>query len=105
MNFLGKVKYFVVFLFLIFICIYGVGSNGFYEYKLNQKKYMTEEMIKKFENDINNGVDIDIDDYVVNENKNYDNSFTTISRKISRYVDKGFEKMFKFIFKYIDSNV
>lgn len=103
MNYLKMFKSCFVILVLFFLFTYVVGSSGFYEYKLNEKKFLTEERIKQFEEDVDNGVDIDINNYVIDTNKDYDNVFTNLSRKISSYINKGFEEAFKYIFRYIDS--
>lgn len=103
MKYVKLLKAFSLFLFLFFIFIYIVGSSGFYEYKLNEKKVLTEEQIKKFENDVNSGAKVDINDYIIPE-KNYDNTFTKVNRDISRYISKGFEETFKYLFRYIDGN-
>lgn len=94
-------KYIIVLIFLIFIFTYYFGSNVF-EYKLKNKKVLTEEQIEKFEEDIKKGNKIDITEYVVKE-KNYDNIITVTSRKISKYIDKGFENLFKYLLKYIET--
>ena len=87
-----------------FFFIYGVGGNGFYEYKLSEKKYLTEEQIAKFENDIRNNVDVDASSYLIDE-KNNDNFITDVNRKISKYINLGFEKFFKYIFEYMNSEI
>lgn len=93
-----------IILFLFFIFVYSLGSNGFYEYKLNRKKFLTEEQIKKFEEDVANGKTIDINNYMEVEEKNYDNTFTDINRKISSYITKGFKKAFEYLFRYLENN-
>lgn len=104
MKYIKVLKASLAFLFLLFIFLYIVGSSGLYEYKLNEKKVLTEEQIKKFESDVNNGVKIDINDYIPIE-KNYDNAFTKLNRDISKYISTGFEKTFKYLFRYIDSSI
>jgi len=93
-----------ILIFLFFLFTYIVGSSGFYEYKLNENKNLTEEKIKQFENDLSNGVNIDINNYLEEGNKNYDNIFTKINRDISYYINKGFEVTFDYLFRYINSN-
>ncbi len=104
MKYIKFLKFGSTLLFLLFIFIYVVGSSGLHEYKLNEKKVLTEQQIKNFENDVNNGVKIDITDYIVPE-KNYDNVFTKTNRKISQYISKGFEESFKYLFRYINNSV
>lgn len=104
MKYIKFLKFGSTLFFFLFIFIYVVGSSGLYEYKLNEKKVLTEQQIKNFENDVNNGVKIDITDYIVPE-KNYDNVFTKTNRKISQYISKGFEESFKYLFRYINNSV
>ena len=59
-------------LFLIFLAIYYSANTGLIDYQAKYKKELTEEEIEKFEEDIKNGVDIDITDY----NKKYRRSFS-----------------------------
>jgi molecular chaperone GrpE (heat shock protein) len=94
-----------IFLLVFFLFIYIASNAGFYEYKLNEKKYLTEEKIKEFEQDIVNGVEIDINNYLTDTNKNYDNLFTNLNRDISKYINKGFEEVLKYLFKYIDKSL
>lgn len=35
-----------------FLFVYIIGSSGLYEYRLNNKKTLTEDAIKKFETDV-----------------------------------------------------
>ncbi len=104
MNYKKIFKFGIMFLFIMFIFIYAIGSSGLYEYKLNEKKVLTEEQIKNFENDVNSGNVIDITDYIIPE-KDYDNVFTKTNRKISQYISRGFEESFKYLFRYIDNNI
>lgn len=92
-------------LLIFFLFLYITSNSGFYEYKLNQKKVLTEEKIKEFEQDINSGKEININNYVNDTKKKYDNIFTDTSRAISNYINKGFEKVIKYLFKYIDSSL
>ena len=86
-----------------FLFVYIIGSSGLYEYRLNNKKTLTEDAIKKFETDVKNGVKIDLNDYIVVE-KNYDNELTRTNRKISNYIGSVFKKAFKYLFRYIGNN-
>ena len=83
-----------------FLFVYIIGSSGLYEYRLNNKKTLTEDAIKKFETDVKNGVKIDLNDYIVVE-KNYDNELTRTNRKISNYIGSMFKKA---LFRYIGNN-
>lgn len=93
-------KYGCVGLILLFFFFFYVG--GFiYKNKLTTKKVLTEEQIKKFEEDVKNGVTIDINDYVVRE-KNYENNVTRVNDTISSLINKTFRQIFKYLLKSID---
>ena len=95
------VKYLIYLVILSFFTLYFVSSTNLYEYKMEKKKTLTEDSIKKFEEDVKNGVQIDINDYIIKD-KNYDNKFTTVNREIANYVGKGFESIIKYIARYMN---
>lgn len=72
-----------------------------YEYRQHEKKVLTEEQIKKFESDVKNGVEIDINDYVFKE-KDYSNKIVKINDKISDVIEYGFKKAFNYVLKNIN---
>lgn len=59
-----------------------------------------------FENDIKEGKEIDINDYLNMNKKDYDNGFSksgrTISKKINELVSKAISKTLKIIIKAIE---
>ena len=60
----------VLILFLIFLGVYFAGKNGYYESVLHNKKNLTEEQIMKFENDIANNIEVDLNEYIPKEDNN-----------------------------------
>ncbi len=60
----------VLILFLIFLGVYFSGKNGYYESVLHNKKNLTEEQIMKFENDIANNIEVDLNEYIPKEDNN-----------------------------------
>jgi hypothetical protein len=94
------IKYFIVLILLIFLFIYNFGEM-MYKSDLTIKKELTEEQIKKFESDIKDGKEININNYIVKEN-NYSNSVTEINSNISHFIEKTFRKLFKYFIKNID---
>lgn len=80
-------------------------SNGYYETKIREKNIMTAEQIKKFEEDVKLGKEIDVDKYINPPVVNYDNKMSkagaTFSEKSEKVMQKGIgifisliEKMF-----------
>ncbi len=93
-------KYIVILLFLLFLFMFFFGNNV-YQYKLTNKKDLTNEQIEKFENDIKAGVEIDLNEYIV-KNKDYTNNVTRVNTFISNIINKCFGKVFEYLLKNID---
>ncbi len=93
-------KYGLIGLILIFFFLFFVG-DFVYRNKLTTKTILTEEQIKKFEEDVKNGVNIDINDYVVKD-KDYQNDVTRVNDTISSLINKVFKQIFKYLLKSID---
>ena len=82
-----------------FIVSYIIYETGYYEYKLQRKTVLTKEQMEKFEQDVNDGKDVDLQDYLVETEKNYTNNLTDTTIKVSStvnsYIKKGVELLFK----------
>lgn len=97
-----------VIILLILFCIYLIVevsySNGYLEYENYQKQIITEEAMKRFEEDVNNGKDISINDYISVNNKDYSSRTSRISasigKKIENFIDGGFKDILKTISKF-----
>ena len=97
---------FILLCFIIcFLVILFAGKTGYYEKKLRDNSILTEEQIKKFEEDIKNGKNVDISNYVINENKDYTTNFTNDVYSVSLKVEKTIDKIVKFIFNEIGKNI
>lgn len=97
---------FILLCFIIcFLVILFAGKTGYYEKKLRDNSILTEEQIKKFENDIKEGKNVDINNYVINENKDYTTNFTNDVYSVSLKVEKTIDKIVKFIFNEIGKNI
>lgn len=93
-------KYGCIGLVLLFFFFFFVGDI-IYKNRLTTKTILTEEQIKKFEEDVKNGVNIDINDYVVRD-KDYQNNVTRVNDTISSLINKTFKQIFKYLLKSID---
>lgn len=87
-------------LLLIFIAVYISDMNGYYAYSNYERTIVTEEGIKQFENDVKEGKEIDIKDYVKDDN-NYENNVSKISLNISNTIGKYVRKSLVAVFKRI----
>lgn len=88
-------------LFLIFISLYIALESGYYEAKITKKTAMTEESIKKFEEDIKNGNPIDVNSYTFEEHKDYSNNTTDaaifIGSKVESFMSSGITEVFDIV--------
>lgn len=95
-NKILKVLFFVC--FITFLTFYIAQQSGYYEYNERKKMSFTKEQIEQFEEDIRNGKEIDINNYVQNSNKNYQNKVSkltlNVSENISKYTKKGVNIIF-----------
>ena len=85
-------------LFLIFISLYIALQSGYYESKIAKKTAMTEESIKQFEQDVKDGKNIDLNNYVFEEKKDYSNNTTDaaifIGGKVENFMSSGISDIF-----------
>ena len=92
-------KFFLV-LLIGFTAIYISETTGYYEFEQHNKKVLTEEKIKQFEEDIANGKNIDINNYVVTNEQNYETKLSKFGDKMSNKIEKlvvdGLNNTFKF---------
>ena len=90
-------------LFLLFITIYIAMNFGYYESRMSDKAKLTEDNIKRFENDVKEGRTIDINSYIVEEEKDYSNSVTkagnAVSQTVSTFMTDGLNGIFDILKK------
>lgn len=90
-------------LFIVYMGLYIANSAGYYESKLSDKVKLTSESITKFENDVAQGKDVTIDDYLEKEHIDYSNKASKLGLKISegseKFMTKGLSKFLKVIGK------
>lgn len=86
---------------LTFLALYFSQATGYYDYKEHKKVILTNEQIKKFEEDVASGKNLDIEEYLVNTNKDYQTKMSKLGLKISEgigeYATKGIESTFKIL--------
>ena len=73
---------------IIFFCSYFMEKTGYYEYKLQNKKILTEQEMLKFEQDVKEGKDVSLEDYLSNTNIDYSNTLTKTTSNISIKLNK-----------------
>ena len=82
-----------VFLLVIFFGLYFSSKTGYYETEEKNKTILTLEQIKAFEQDVQNGAEIDLKDYLKTFEKNYDNSVSKHALQISNFIGKMVKNM------------
>ena len=90
--------------FIMFLRLYSMSINGYVE-NINMKKTLfTEEQIKNFENDVNNGEYIDMKDYTLVKDIDYSNKVSDFGEDLSELISLAARKsidMFNNIFAYL----
>lgn len=99
------IKVFLLAFIIVFLVVYFSSSNGYYQYELNKKTNLTQEAIQRFEQDVKDGKEIDINNYLVNEKKDYSNNFSNAGLKLSNNIKKIFSEGVKFLFDSIGNLV
>ena len=95
----SKLLKLLLFLFVAFLILVISKETGLYEYQVHTKTTLTKEAMLKFENDVEKGLDVSIDDYLDNEYKDYSNVVTKTGSNINKFVEtfmnKGIKKTLK----------
>ncbi len=89
----------LIILFLIYICFYLTQINGYYEFTQYNKKTITEEAIKQFEKDLQEGKEISMENYVSSSYKDYSNNISNLGKNTSTAIEKFMTKGISNIFK------
>lgn len=98
-------KVILLLLFLMFLALYYSANTGLIDYQAKNKMELTEEQIKKFENDVKNNVEIDLEEYVVDYEKEYDNNISKTTMSISKTIGETIQNTLDFLFKNIDKAI
>lgn len=90
-------KNIMLILFIIYAGLYILDKTGYYEGNARRKVEFTEEQIKKFEEDVKNGEKIDLNEYLVNQNKDYSNTASklgyNISHSLETFLNRGLKSI------------
>ena len=77
------IKFISMSIFLVFIMAYVIEKSGYYEYNLQDKKNLTEKEIKRFEEDVKKGKDVDVYKYLKNNKRDYSSNLTRATSNFS----------------------
>lgn len=88
-------------LFIAFFSLYVSEATGYYEFEQHKKVTLTQEKIKQFEQDVADGKEVDIKDYMGEKEMDYQTKISQaglkISESIGKYVQGGLETTFEFL--------
>ncbi len=91
-----------------FVVSYIIYQTGYYEYKLQNRAVLTKEQMEQFETDVNEGKDVTLNDYLIDNHVDYSNKLTNITvkvnNKVNKYIKKSIEEVFKLLNKFVQDN-
>ena len=89
---------------ILFLVLYIGQATGYYKIAENRKVALTEDAIRRFEEDVSAGKKIVASNYLVKE-KNYNNNISILCIKVSQIIEKGFDKVMNYIFNELEGVV
>lgn len=87
---------------IAFTAIYISQATGYYEYEQHRNVVLTSEQIKKFEEDVKNGKDVDALSYLEEEKKDYSSNISNFGLKISNNLSKMVKNFIDKTFKVLN---
>lgn len=97
-------KNIAIILVFLFIAIYVTTKSNYQQIENQKQNILTEEAIKRFEQDVSEGKEIIASNYLTKE-KNYDNKISSLGLKISNLIEKTYKKTINKIFKELSKLV
>ena len=100
------IKVITLLLFIIFITLFFASYTGYYDYENRKMTNLTQEQMKKFEEDIKNGVNLDLENYLVKPKNDYQSFLSKIGSKTSKTVSSvisgSVNYTFDFLIKFVE---
>lgn len=96
-----KFKFLLYGLVLLFCLLYFASMTGYYEKKTYNDTLLTREALKRFEDDVNKGKEVDLQDYVSVNVHNYNNKYSRFGYDVSNIIDKIFNDGISWFLKLI----
>ena len=94
-------RYSILVSFVTFFALYLSQSTGYFEYRNSKKVALANEQIEKFEKDVKEGKNIDLENYIDVNNKNYQNAISKTGLSISSTTEKVIQKLIGGSFKVL----
>ena len=100
------VKIITLLLFIIFITLFFASYTGYYDYENKKTKVLTEQQMKKFELDVKNGVNLDLESYIVKPKNSYQSVLSKLgsktSKTVSTIISSSVNYTFDFLIKFVE---
>jgi len=90
-------KIILIVFFIIYMGLYILNLSGYYQGNVKRKVEFTKEQIEKFEEDVKNKEQIDLNDYLTNQTKDYSNYASKLGYNVSHTIEKVFNDSLKSI--------
>jgi len=74
-------------LFVIFMALYIANMSGYYESKIRDRVIITEEGIKKFEEKVSNGEEIDITSFLNTDREDYSSNMSNLGDTVTESIE------------------
>ena len=105
----GKIfKMTMIILFAIFLTIFISNEYGYFEYQKSKQVTLTQEQIKKFEEDIKNGKNVAVEDYLKDTQVNYQTPLSQAGLDVSNFlantIKKGVDGFFEYLNKLVEQS-
>lgn len=97
------VKIVLLGLFFAYLVLYILNISGYYDNNIKRKVSFTDNQIQEFEKDIKKGENIDVRDYLKEQEKNYTNNASNmgymISTNIESFLNEGIKNFINILSK------
>jgi len=98
------IKPLILVFILSFLGLYFFYNNGYAENKIRKEKELMEQMVLKYEKDLEAGIDVSKEDYII-EKPDYSNIYTKTSLRLSEKICDLIDGSIKYVFKKINNMV
>ncbi len=104
MNYKSIAGLLMIVLVVLFLGLYVSQMTGYYEYTESRKTTLTEDAIKRFEQDVKEGKEINAQNYL-EEEADYNNILSKFGMKLSSLIEQGFNKAMNGLFNEISKTI
>ena len=73
---------------IIYLGLFIANNSGYYSFTMRNRKALTDEQIKKFEEDVKNGEEIDLNNYLNAQVISYQNNISKLGYNVSSFCEK-----------------